>query len=616
MDQRTLKELVYHKYGLNFQTDANHQQDLQLLMVDEKTPFAILSNSRSLLDVKCPKFASLIQNLPAFQSPQLVPDDQEWVETDFRQINDHDLENVLDYAFKATANGNHNFVAQQLIYLPGDDTETDYHSQKIPINRQQQQLKNRHVPEPLQKMMESYDYTILPVDEQGVNFYRQGQMVADYEDHYDQIYELKRYYPDYHAMNVHQLRTYFTWRTQLRHGDFTVSSTSYAYVYIYELLNNIGVQGPTEGYDKLLEFSQRYADNYGQRMQDYIHQWLQDYVLYYGLDRQRANQAFADKLETDRDYHILLHPGDYSEEEITKVFINHCSYLEKCRLYKKAPEEWSKVVKAVWQRLIDEQPQMFNQMVATKAFSTKYFFAGAVFSFHQLPKAHEYPIDSERQYQFKDRKYYCKVWYPLKDQSKRLNTFFHELDRIAREEFHLSHPLRPRAIDEQVLEIIKMGLQDYQREREEAQRVKININMGDLDQIRADASVTRDSLLTDEEKEEDIETSAPQPNVDPTTSDKSDHHDEPLPEQQDDSSGDEPALDPDQRFLITALLNGQPYEDYCKQHHIMVSILVDAINDQLFDWIGDSVIEFDDQDQPQIVEDYRPDIQELLKEDK
>ena len=48
----------------------------------------------------------------------------------------------------------------------------------------------------------------------------------------------------------------------------------------------------------------------------------------------------------------------------------------------------------------------------------------------------------------------------------------------------------------------------------------------------------------------------------------------------------------------------------------MVSILVDAINDQLFDWIGDSVIEFDDQDQPQIVEDYRPDIQELLKEDK
>ena len=166
MDQRALKELVYHKYGLNFQTDVNHPQDLQLLMIDEKTPFAILSNSRSLLDVKCPKFASLIQNLPAFQSPQLVSDDQEWVETDFRQINDHDLENVLDYAFKATANGNHSFVAQQLIYLPGDDTETNYHSQKIPINRQQQQSKRHSVPDPLQKMMESYDYTILPVDEQ------------------------------------------------------------------------------------------------------------------------------------------------------------------------------------------------------------------------------------------------------------------------------------------------------------------------------------------------------------------------------------------------------------------------------------------------------------------
>ena len=613
MDQQALKKFVYRKYGLQFRDNVSGYEGHQVLMVGERTPFAVLSTSRSLLDVQCPRFAAMIQNLPYFQAPSLVVEEN-WVETDLQQISDHDLQNVLDYAFKsANSNGNENFVAQQLIYLPGEDETSDYQAQQIPPHHHKGRIPQRNVPSQLKKMMESYDYTILPADEQGMNFYRQGQMVADYEDHYDQIYELRRYYPDYHAMNVHQLRTYFTWRTQLRQGDFTVSSTSYAYVYIYELLNNIGVQNPATGFDKLLEFSQRYADNYGQRMQDYLHQWLQDYVLYYGLDRQRANIAFADKLAKDRDYHVLLHPADYSPEEITKVFINHCSYLAKCRLYKKAPAEWSKVVKVVWQHVLDKQPQAFSQMLATYTWSTKYFFADAVFSFRQPPRLREYPIDSERKYQFKDRKYYCQTWYPRKDQAKRLNTFFHELDRLARQEFHLGHPLQARPLDEEILAAILEGIHDYQRERTVAQEAQIKINMGYLGQIRADASVTRDNLLTDEEKKEDPSS----PTTDELKTGKSINQQEEASNnnEKDEIGDDKPALTSDERFLIKALLQHQPYQEYCKQHHLMVSILVDDINDRLFDWIGDAVIEFDDQDHPQIVEDYEPDLQELLKED-
>ena len=38
---------------------------------------------------------------------------------------------------------------------------------------------------------------------------------------------------------------------------------------------------------------------------------------------------------------------------------------------------------------------------------------------------------------------------------------------------------------------------------------------------------------------------------------------------------------------------------------------VDAVNEKLYDEIGDAAIEFDG-DTPQLVEDYRPDVEELL----
>lgn len=624
MDRQVLQDYVYHKYGLKFQPAPDDPHNQETIAVVPHQPFAVLAIFTPELDVRCSSFAETIRDLPSFTEPRLV-NHPDWVGVDLQEISDHDLENVLDYAFKVASNGNSRFVAQQLVYLPTDDTESPYQSQKIPARPGI--VKKRQAPGPLQKMRASYNYEIMPAGVQGYNFYHQGQMVADYEDDYDQIYELKRYYPDYHSMTINQLRTYFTWRTQLRHGNFTVSSTSYAYVYIYELLNNIGVKNPDEGYQRLEEFYQHYADNYGSRMVELMHQWMQDYVLYYGLDREKANRAFADKLDQDRSYHILLHPADYEADDLMDIFLTHTTYLKKCRLYKNKPTAWAKVVKLVWQTVLDEQPNAYTQLVATQALTSKYFFSGAVFYFHRHPKLQEYPIDSERKYQFKDRKYYCQVWYPLKDQQKRLNTFFHELDRLARQKFHLGHPLKPRALDEQILQAISNGLDQYLVQREEAQQPHIKINLSDLDQIRADASTTRDNLLTDEEKADDQEERDLASDASSKTGDESSPQEDLQKtafqdfnaavlgdDDSSDGDGDAPQLSADEHFLLMVLLKKQPYEDYLKQHHLMTSILVDSINDKLFDVIGDSVIEFNDQDQPEVIEDYEPDLKDLFLE--
>lgn len=645
MEIKKLKTDILNKYGLRFTKEPSGM--LVLRLRDGVVPFALVDTAKDRLAVKCPSFASVIKDLPQFEEPELThqPD---WVELQLSTAKEGDVSDILDYGFKSASNGNHKFVAQQLTFLPAEDVEEKYQAQKIPARPNGRPLPKRHQPDapaPLAKMMAHYDYTVLPADERAYNFYHQGQMVADYEDDYDQLHELHHYYPDYHCMNVNQLRTYFSWRTQLRRGNFTVTSTSYAYVYIYELLNNIGVKDSSEGFQLLCKFAEKYAPSYDQRMRDYLDQWIKDYVLYYGMDRQDANQAFQTELNNDRGYHILIHPQDYQPKDIVEVLQKLCPYFKRCRLAKSAPDEWALLVEAVWRKLMDNHPEYFKQLVATKMATSHYFFAGAVFYYRQTPHNEKYVIDSERTYVGDGRKYECQQWMPIKEQGRRLNAFFHEVDRLTREHLHLGHPLKPRLSDQQLLGVIHAGIIDYQRAKEEASRPHIKLNMANLGQIRADASVTRESLLTDEEKDDDSQVtptkqkpseevadtnnptaqfsqSQPKDNDQSTSSNILSGGDtvdtDEIDVSDDDVDDEAPSLSKDERFLLVALLKHQPYQDYAKKHHLMVSILVDSINEKLMDLFGDTVIDYDDNGQPAIIDDYRDDCADLYlpKEDQ
>ena len=58
-------------------------------------------------------------------------------------------------------------------------------------------------------------------------------------------------------------------------------------------------------------------------------------------------------------------------------------------------------------------------------------------------------------------------------------------------------------------------------------------------------------------------------------------------------------------------MQGESAEAILKEQHMMPSIAADAINEALFDEIGDTVLECD-QDTLSLIEDYREDISHLL----
>lgn len=622
MNFNNLSKFVWRKYGIKFMPAIPGSKEIYVL----RSPlngayFALFSRILkenlglsgtghiSVLDLKCGVFAETIKDLPGFSSAFRMrsPD---WVGVILSKKNQAAIKNALDYAFKLAMNNEHTpIINQQYLVLPGQKADDHYRAQ--PIKARPQKQVQPSVPAAIKKMRAAYDYSILPVNGRAKNFYKQGQMMAAYQDHYQpslpNAVVFHRYYPTYHDMTLVQLRTYFTWRTKLRQGHYQKTSLSYAYVYVYELLNNIGCSDPLIVFNQLSDFITHYAQKFAPEMLVYLRPWQQDYVLYYHLGKRQMKQVFAKEIKKDQLYHVLLHPQQSSSREIFAALAALGPYLKGCLAEKKRGTAFQELVAQVWQEIMmlkkSQGLSYFYRYLAHRNLLSRQLFKGAVFYWRQRTTA-DYQIDPERQYLFQNGHCYlsCLIANPRQRQS--LNALLHEIDRLARQYFHLGHPLKPRKIEKVFLQAIQRGIRHYQAQQEQAKIKKVKINFADLGQIRADASATAESLLTDEEKD----VAAPEPVMPAKTT--------ALTAQAQEDSDDKSALGlaPAESFFLKALLTGKPYQPYLKKHHLMASILADQINEKLFDQIGDNVIEFDDRGQAQIVNDYRADLsQQFLK---
>jgi len=128
-------------------------------------------------------------------------------------------------------------------------------------------------------------------------FYKQAQFMKDFEDDYDKIVPFSSYFPYYQSMNYEQLRTYFTWRTKVRQGNIENNSLSYAFIYIYELLNNIGIDNAVNGLDKLVFFWESFK-KFDMTIDKYLIKWIKDYYIYYELPNSFKDFLLKNELQS------------------------------------------------------------------------------------------------------------------------------------------------------------------------------------------------------------------------------------------------------------------------------------------------------------------------------
>lgn len=111
-------------------------------------------------------------------------------------------------------------------------------------------------------------------------FVREARELAGYQGSKARHVPFRSYWPTYDAMSLKQKEWYFYLRSQLREGKYPKTDLSYLFVYIYELINQVGVKDAADGLIQLCGVWNAYRAAYP-ILDKYLVLWVQDYILIY-----------------------------------------------------------------------------------------------------------------------------------------------------------------------------------------------------------------------------------------------------------------------------------------------------------------------------------------------
>ena len=505
-------------------------------------------------------------------------------------------------------------------------------------------------------------------------FYRQGLLMADFEDDcpYNGIF--KSYFPTYNAMSDRQLRGYFTWRARVRRGTVEETSTSFAFLYLYELICGIGVTDPLDGFRKIKSFWESYRA-FEPGIDRFARVWLQDYAVFYGLDPQLLSdsktvlfdKALIELRRAARDLTppstdkapkrrkssepVLPLPPDEAREERLMAAIDALSTynLANSRLNRSHHRDLRHVACAVYVRMARYYDTHRKTGIVASLFGEETampytMFASAVFF---APKRHEdceYRLDPIHIYRCQNGFWECMRIHGSRQKSSKLGEMMRACDQRLRLALDTGHPLKEEKVPKYLAKIIDDEIVAWLSWDAAHQPVKIDIDLSQLGHIRSAAAQTREALLIDEEREDGTPTEAEstffeQPVVEPA----SDVIAQPVATAMPQDEADEPTVSTEQFGIVAPLLAPEPapstttpidaataldpaadaylralLEQDTAQAASAVAqsgqsedMLVDNINEALFDLVGDTVIEFGAAG-PQIIEDYEADVRGYL----
>lgn len=622
MQLEELEDFLWRKYSLKFQPIIGGNKKIFTLQAPGNTNFfAFLSRfvrqsdnyPRSslehilTLDINCGDFANTIRDLPGFCDPFRVTGEQ-WVGLWLDQVDGLEVKKALDYAYKLAVNQDQLNVNDQYLVLPvQENASIKYKSQKIPP-RKNIKIQEQKVDPIIKKMRESYDYSLFPAQGRAKNFYNQAKIAADYEDNYEDFYPFKRYFPTYHDMTLAQLRTYFTWRNKVRKGTFEKTSSSYVYVYIYELLNGIGGKDKLDSFKKLLLLQKNYVEKYDPEIDQYLLTWLQDYAIFNNLDLKIVKNVFTNVLAQDKFLMMLKNPAKVDAQEFNEALISKTKY----RSHSPLGEKFADLLSSVWQKLLAtplEGKDFYQFYIAHKNQVRRPLFDKAVV-YHQEPAVKRYELNSEHKFELLGM-YATEVSLVAQERYLAIiKDIIHEVDRLSRKFYKKGRALKPNNLYTPILNVIKKAIIEFHEQELEAAKPKIEINFGNLSQIRQEASITRESLLTDQEKEFDA-----QDLNEPALNNIENKENAKVSDFDNEAIADSFDLSEDESHFLLALIKNENWHSYLDKKHLMPSILADSINEKLFDEIGDSVIEFE-ADQPKIIDDYQEDLEKMFLKGK
>ena len=430
-------------------------------------------------------------------------------------------------------------------------------------------------------------------------FLKQAKLLVNYEDDYEFHDPVVRYYPTYQTLTDQELRGYFSWRTKLRKGDVQKTSLSFAFLYIYELINQIGVSDSMDGYQKLVSFRDAYG-TLDKGILFHMERWITDYVVYYALDANLL--AGSKQVLFDRSITVL---DLIREQEDAKIMyaIKQLSpkWLSRSKFYAANQSDCDTVIVRVLRRVSDHYATRTKKTMVEQFFGSLFsyqasVFETAVFSDPLKKRTFEYAVDERCVYRCQNG-----LWTVTKHPSSlrpngKLEDILKTIDAVMREEYAYKHQVKYETETKWLIKIIHEETQALLAQKKAAEAKKLTIDYSQLSRIRQEAAITQEKLTVDQEDETvcDVKTVIPEPKT----------KEEPQPVQ---PAADCPLSEQEHR-LLRCLLYGESIS-WIQSEGYMLSVLVDGINEKLYDTFMDSVLD----DTPELIEDYIEDLKEMVK---
>lgn len=472
-----------------------------------------------------------------------------------------------------------------------------------------------------------------------VIFLHQAKMMEDYEDDFEYTRDIPAYQPTYESLTDEQLRGYFGWRTKVRKGMLEKAPQAFAFIYMYELINLVGVDSAEQGFHQLMDFT----DSYGcidPSITPYAEQWLIDFVLYYELDPELLSERKT--VMYDQALEVLCKTQEEIQDEkkslSAKDICNAILFLSGLNLkhlpaYEVEEELFERAAAAVFREMCayyeghrktsfleDYVGPMINQPVR--------FFVGAVFHDSQkkthtrslgraetfqttrTPWVGELLSDSSKylvkniklsgitMYHFEYGKWSVKT-YPRDFKNRKFADLLITLDAVLKEENDPAAELTGIQT-KWIRKLIRNVVKDSRHLLEEEKARRVEIDFSSLAGIRSDALRTMEKLMTEDEMEIISETAI---------GEEAKESEKPVDEVEAKLT-EHLGLQKEEADLLLCLLEERSLASVNLNGNIM-SVLVDSINEKLFDEIGDVVIE--DGNPPMLIEDYKEEISALFR---
>lgn len=502
-------------------------------------------------------------------------------------------------------------------------------------------------------------------------FRAMGMAAADYEEVSGQRQRFLAFCPAYDMMTQGQLRTYFAWRTDVRRAMAAAQpvprpvSSSYAVLYLMELVNGIGASGPEESYQTAQHFWEAYR-RFDFTIDRLALSWLQDLADYWGL--KGGHQPLNDwtQLKVPNDQHLralidcraalgddlavggfLFTLSDYAPEKNAFFKLTGASQLSKQEGMDE--ERLTKVMRlagAAWRQWVQDVPRSQRlKMLGCAAGARRRLFQNGLFDMTQAPDRSVVTADG-RTLIFSDGLCFEERIAESRTSRMMFLAFLKQAENMLRRQTPGFKPVKNLA-DPSVVEAFETVAAKEAEARRRAANPARKIDFTRLRDIRTDAEVNRDRLVLAEEIAESAQHDDRSAYEEPHPSEiiqclsarQSGVHDGSAAE---DSSAlrrtdkkttapapamPQPQFEPES-VLLPGALNVPPAGEALTPelqgalaellHHgrtdcagLSPAMFVDRINELLFDAVGDAVLEMTPAG-PAVIEDYIDDAKRII----